>query len=117
MLNLLHRAEQRGETLCTEDVCASFQHTAVNMLVENTLRAAEDTGSKTLVVAGGVAANSHLRHHLSELCKKKGRALYIPPISLCGDNGAMVASQAYFELLDGKYAPSDLNAYAADFVE
>ncbi len=112
-INLLHNAEQKGEALVKEDVCASFRKAVVDMLSTNFLKAAEDTGAKTLVLAGGVSANKGLRARMEEECKKRGLHLFAPPLSLCGDNGAMVAAQGYFELLSGNTAGMDLNAVAS----
>lgn len=112
-INLLHNAEQKGETLNKQDVCASFRKAVVDMLSTNFLKAAEDTGAKTLVLAGGVSANKGLRARMEAECKKRGLTLYAPPLSLCGDNGAMVAAQGYFELLSGNTAGMDLNAVAS----
>ena len=75
--------------------------------------AAEELGYKALVIAGGVAANSVIRKDFMEAAEKKGLNLYIPPLSLCGDNAAMIASQAYYEYQAGHTAGSDLNAYAS----
>ena len=83
----------------------------VGCLTDNFLKAAEDLGYTTLVTAGGVSANSLLRRELEHLCKDK-YTLYMPEKSLCGDNGAMVGSQSYYEYLDGNIAESDLNAVA-----
>ena len=69
-----------------------------------------------LSVSGGVAANSHLRARLKEVTKKLGRSLFIPPISLCGDNAAMIAAAAYYNLQKGILADSSLNASAADSI-
>lgn len=113
VLNLLHNAEQKGEMLNRADVCASFRAAVVDMLTENFLKAAQDTGMKTLVLAGGVSANKGLRARLTAECEKKGLTLYAPPLSLCGDNGAMVAAQGYYELLAGHIAGPDLNAIAS----
>ncbi len=112
-INLLHNAEQKGETLKKEDVCASFRKAVVDMLAGNFLKAAEDTGAKTLVLAGGVSANKGLRQRMEAECKNRGLTLYAPPLSLCGDNGAMVAAQGYFELVSGNKAGMDLNAVAS----
>lgn len=112
-INLIHNAEQKGETLNKTDVCASFRKAVVDMLAGNFLKAAEDTGAKTLVLAGGVSANKGLRDRMERECKARGLALYAPPLSLCGDNGAMVASQGYFELQSGNVAGMDLNAVAS----
>ena len=113
VLNLLHNAEQKGEILSRADVCASFRAAVVDMLAENFLQAAQDTGMKTLVLAGGVSANKGLRARLTAECEKKGLTLYAPPLSLCGDNGAMVAAQGYYELIAGHTAGPDLNAIAS----
>ena len=67
---------------------------------------------KKLVLAGGVAANSHLRREMSAMCERIGVKLSVPPLSLCGDNGAMVAAAGYFAFLNGERAGTDLNASA-----
>lgn len=113
VINLLHNAQQKSEELNKADLCASFQHRVTGMLVENTLLAARDTGADTIVLAGGVSANSGLRAGMEAACADKGYRLFAPPLSLCGDNGAMVASQGYYELLAGNVAGSDLNAVAS----
>ncbi len=113
VLNRLHNAAQKGEELNHADLCASFQHTACGMLVENTMKAAVDLNCDTVVLAGGVAANSGLRAGMQAACEQHGKTLYIPPLSLCGDNAAMVASQGYYELLAGHTAGMDLNAVAS----
>ena len=79
----------------------------------NLLAAARDLGYKTLAVAGGVSANSGLRGKLSERCREEGLALYLPPLSLCGDNGAMIASQGYYEYCAGNLAGLGWNAVAS----
>ncbi len=112
VLNLLHNAEQRGMTVSLPDLAASFQKTVVDQLAGNLLRAADDTGAKTLVLAGGVSANSGLRSRMESECRKRGLALYRPPLELCGDNAAMVGAQAYYEYLAGTRAGLDLNAAA-----
>ena len=76
-----------------------------------------DRPDADLAVAGGVAANSHLRRRLTEVAKKLGRNIFIPPLSLCGDNGAMIAAQGYYEYLAGNLADSSLNASALDSIE
>ena len=112
VLNLLHNAEQRGMTVSLPDLAASFQKTVVDQLAGNLLRAADDTGAKTLVLAGGVSANSGLRSRMESECRKRGLSLYRPPLELCGDNAAMVGAQAYYEYLAGTRAGLDLNAAA-----
>ena len=117
VINRLHNAEQKGETLNRADLCASFQHRVTEMLVENTLQAAADTGADTIVLAGGVSANSGLRAGMEAACAKAGCRLYAPPLSLCGDNGAMVAAQGYYELMAGHTAGMELNAVASMSIE
>ncbi len=113
VINRLHNAEQKGEEINKADLCASFQATVTGMLTDNTLLAAEDLGATTIVLAGGVSANSGLRAQMEHTCKQRGYELYVPPLSLCGDNGAMVAAQGYYELLAGNTAGQDLNAVAS----
>lgn len=113
VLNTLHNAEQRGLTVHKADLCASFQARVTDMLVGNTLLAARDTGAKTVVLAGGVSANSGLRAGMAAACDEAGLSLYVPPLSLCGDNAAMVASQGYYEWQAGHVAGVDLNAVAS----
>ncbi len=112
VINLVHNSKQKGEELDINSLAASFQHTVADILVTRFLQAAEDFGYKTVAVAGGVAANSALRDMLIHRCEKKGIKLYIPPVSLCGDNAAMIGSQAYFEYLAGNTAGGELNATA-----
>ena len=74
--------------------------------------AIREYGYNTIVMAGGVAANSHLRAEVEKMCKKNGARLCMPSKSLCGDNGAMIGAQCYFEYLSGVRADTDLNAFA-----
>ena len=113
VINRLHNAEQKGEEINKADLCASFQHTVTELLVGNTMKAAADLGVDTIVLAGGVSANSGLRAGMETACAENGYGLYAPPLSLCGDNGAMVAAQGYYELLSGHTAGMELNAIAS----
>ena len=70
------------------------------------------TGYKKVVVAGGVAANSRIRRDFQQAAEAEGFELFVPPLKLCGDNGAMIGAQAYYEYLAGNTCGSDLNAYA-----
>lgn len=118
VLNLVHNAEQKGEELSAADVGASFINAVVDSLADNTVKAMEIYNEKTLVLAGGVSANSVLRKRMEELAKAHGWKLYLPDLSLCGDNGAMVGAQGYFEFINGKRAGMDLNGKAtADITE
>ena len=111
VINLIHNKQQKGEEIPVADVCASYRRAVVGCLTENFLKAADDLGYKTLVIAGGVSANSLLRRELERLCRDK-YDLYMPEKYLCGDNGAMVGAQGYYEYLAGHTAKSDLNAVA-----
>ena len=113
VINLVHNAEQKGEDINVNDLAASFQHTASDILTSKFIRAALDNGYKTIALAGGVAANSGLREMLTRQADLHDMKLYIPPISLCGDNAAMIGSQAYYEYLAGNIADSSLNAVAS----
>lgn len=118
VINLVHNATQKGEELNPADVGASFINGVVNCLADNTVKAMEMYDEKTLVLAGGVSANSVLRSRMESLAKEKNWDLYLPDLSLCGDNGAMVGAQGYFEYLNGTTANMDLNGKAtADITE
>lgn len=112
VLNLLHNAQQKGTPVSLPDLAASFQHTVVEILCDHTLKAAKETGAKTVVLAGGVSANSGLRSAMKERCEQAGLTLCFPPLSLCGDNAAMVGAQAYYEYCAGHTATMELNAVA-----
>ena len=112
-VNLVHNASQKGETVKPEDLGASFIKAVTDLLVSHTMEAAKDTGAKTLVLAGGVSANSRLRRVMKEECDKRGIKLFMPELKYCGDNAAMIASQGYYEYLNGKRADLPLNAVAS----
>ena len=112
-INLIHHAEQTGETLDLPSLCASFARGVSDSLVPRAVTAMQERGYRKLVAAGGVAANSRIRSDLEYAAAEAGVQLYIPPLRLCGDNGAMVGAQAYYEYLAGHTAGSDLNAYAS----
>ena len=111
-LNLIHHAEQVGEQLDIDSLCASFCAAVSDTLVPRVVMALQQTGRKKIAVAGGVAANSRIRRDILEAAKELGAEVYMPPLSLCGDNGAMIGAQAYYEYLAGNVADMDLNAYA-----
>ena len=118
VINLVHNATQKGEELNPADVGASFINGVVNCLADNTVKAMEMYNEKTLVLAGGVSANSVLRSRMEALAKEHNWDLYLPDLSLCGDNGAMVGAQGYFEFLNGQTATMSLNGKAtADITE
>ena len=111
-LNLIHHAEQVGEELDVNSLCAAFTAAVSETLVPRVVRALEETGYKKVAVAGGVAANSRIRHDILEAAGKLGVQVYMPPLKLCGDNGAMIGAQAYYEYCAGNVADMSLNAYA-----
>ena len=113
VINLVHNAEQKGEEIDRASLAASFTKAVSDSLVPRTMQAAKELGYDKIVVAGGVAANSRIRADLQRAADEAGAALFIPPLRLCGDNGAMVGAQAYYEFLAGHTAGSDLNAYAS----
>ena len=112
VINLAHNCEQKGEELDRASLAASFTKAVSDSLVPRTVRAAKELGYKKVVVAGGVAANSRIRADFKKAAEENGFELYIPPLKLCGDNGAMVGAQGYYEYLAGHTAGSELNAYA-----
>jgi N6-L-threonylcarbamoyladenine synthase len=117
VINLVHNATQKGEELNLNDIAASFQYTVCDILTSHAIKAAKDLNQTKLVVAGGVSANSGLRQMLKERCEKNNIELFIPHISLCGDNAAMIGSQAYYEYLSGNVADMSLNAVASLSIE
>ena len=110
VLNTIHAAEQRRQTVSTADIASSFTKSVKESVAKKIETALDRYGDRALVIAGGVAANSHLRDALRALCERKGVKFYTPPLSLCGDNGAMIAAQAYYEYLAGNLADGRLNA-------
>ena len=111
-LNLIHHAEQVGEELDIPSLCASFTAAVSDTLVPRVEQALVKTGHTKLAVAGGVAANSRIRRDMTAMAEKLGVSVYMPPLKLCGDNGAMIGAQAYYEYLAGNTADMSLNAYA-----
>ncbi|MFI3142102.1 MAG: tRNA (adenosine(37)-N6)-threonylcarbamoyltransferase complex transferase subunit TsaD [Clostridia bacterium] len=113
VINTIHNLSQKGESFEVKDLGASFLKAVVNCLCINTEKAMVDLGHKKLVLAGGVSANSVLRREMTTLCEKHGWEIYLPELSLCGDNAAMVGAQAYYEFEKGNIAELDLNAFAS----
>ena len=116
-INLLHRYEQLGLELPKSRFAARYTFEAVEAVAKKMDIATDRYGVKQIALCGGVAANSHLRHRLGALAKKKGVKLYTPPVSLCGDNAAMIGAQGYYEYIDGHLSDSSLNASASDGIE
>ena len=122
VINYAHNAEQAGRELNKADVAASFSRAVCSVLTEKATAAVNDLSEslgagKRLVVAGGVSANSVLRSYLARSAEENGFKLYLPPLSLCGDNAAMIAAQGYYEYLSGNVADETLNAYATKSIE
>ena len=111
-LNLIHHAEQVGEPLDIPSLCASFSAAVSDTLVPRMVLAMEQTSYRKVAVAGGVAANSRIRRDILAAAEALGAQVFMPPLSLCGDNGAMIGAQAYYEYLAGNVADMSLNAYA-----
>ena len=107
-INLHHNAQQKGEELVLEDLCASFQAAVMDILLVKTKKALEKYPVRSLVVAGGVAANQGLRERLAE--EIRDVEVIIPPLRLCGDNAGMIALAAAIEFEKGNFASLDLNA-------
>ena len=111
-LNLIHHAEQVGEELDIPSLCATFTAAVSDTMVPRVEQAIRQTGYKKIAVAGGVAANSRVRADILAAAEALGAQVYMPPLKLCGDNGAMIGAQAYYEYLAGNVADMGLNAYA-----
>lgn len=111
-INLVHNAAQKNEEVDKNDLAASFQASVIEVLVKKTMRAAKELGVKQLVLAGGVAANQGLREELTTTMNQElpNVELLIPPLSLCGDNAAMIGAAAYVEYNRQQFAGYDLNA-------
>ena len=112
VINLVHQAKQKGESLDEPSLAASFCKAVSDSLVPRSIDAAKTFGHSKIVVAGGVAANSRIRRDFENACEKAGLELFFPPLKLCGDNGAMIGAQGYYEYLSGNTTDLDLNAYA-----
>jgi len=111
-VNLVHNARQKGEELDRSSLAASVAAAISEELVPRAVEAAKRCGRRTLAACGGVAANKRIRADLERACAENGLRLFLPPLRLCGDNGAMIGSQAYYEYLAGARADMSLNAYA-----
>ena len=110
VLNAIHNARQKGETLDLRDLAASFAAAVSDSLVPRVMEANAMTGHHKIAVAGGVAANSRIRADLERACARAGAKLWLPPLSLCGDNAAMIASRGYYMYLKREFADLTLNA-------
>ena len=112
-INAVHNARQKGEEINDADLAASFRQAVVSFLVDRAMLAAREMGLKKMALAGGVSANSLLRREMEAACRREGIELYLPALSLCGDNAAMIGSAAYYRLRRGEIADLTLNARPA----
>lgn len=108
VVNYLHKIEQRGEKVDKQGVAFSFQKRAIDMLVGNAIRACKELKYSTIVIAGGVGANKYLREEMQRQANCIGAKAVYPPLKLCTDNAAMIASEARV-LIAGGVRPSDLD--------
>ena len=116
-INLLHRFEQSERELDRALFAARYTYEAVEAVAKKIDMALERYPGMDFALSGGVAANSHLRARLAEVCKKRGVRMLMPAVSLCGDNGAMIAAQGVYEYKCGNIADSSLNASALDSIQ
>ena len=112
VMNLINNSRQKGEEVDMNSVAACFQETITDILSDKFIAAAKALNYKQIALAGGVAANSRLREKIAEKAKENQMEFFVPELSLCGDNAAMIGCQAYYEYLAGNVADMSLNAYA-----
>ncbi len=105
VINLHHKMPYINKA----DLCASFQKSVTETLMENVEKAVKQTHTKTIVLAGGVSSNSYIRKEFLEL-EGKGIKVYMPDLKLCTDNAAMIASAGYYNYIAGIRDNLDLNA-------
>ena len=112
VINYVHNEQAKGNDINRADVANSFQHAAIDVLVDKALKATNKLGYKTIAVSGGVGANGYLRSALMEKVKDKGIKLVLPEKRYCTDNGAMIAAEGYLQYKIKNFADLDLNAKA-----
>ncbi len=117
VINLAHNAEQKGEALDHTALAAGFCKAVVDTFVPRLSLAIDQTGVTQVVCAGGVAANSWLRRALEDMAARKQVDLFLPPLSLCGDNAAMIGAQAFYEFQAGNVGDTTQNAYATAAID
>lgn len=112
VLNYLNQMKLKKETISIEDVAASFQMSVIDVLSEKTFRLLKETKKNKLVIAGGVAANSGIRDVFTKKAIENDIELYIPTITLCTDNAAMIGSAGYYSYISGNKSMLDLKVDA-----
>lgn len=116
VVNLMHNAEQKGESVNKADLAAAFQHSVVQTLSKKAVAAADKYNMKTLALAGGVSANTALRETLQADCDRTGLRFCRPDMRFCTDNAAMIACQGYYRMKKGERSDLDLNPSAESFL-
>ena len=111
VLNFVNKSKMTNSTFKNEDLAASFQQAVSDVLLFKTIKACNELNIKKLALAGGVSANSFLRESMEKACEENNIEIFIPPLNLCTDNAAMIASAAYFEYIKQNFANLTLNAY------
>ena len=114
VINLAHNEEQRGNKINEADLSASFQKVAIESITTKVRKAIVDKGIKTVILAGGVAANQGLRKEMTKVAEELNVNLSIPPMKYCTDNATMIAAAGYFAYLDGRRADLTLNSKSQD---
>lgn len=114
VINLVHNEEQRGNEINKADLATSFQTVAVESIINKVRKAIVDKKVKTVIVAGGVAANQGLRYAMEKLTSELNVELSIPPMKYCTDNATMIAAAGYYAYLDGRRADLTLNSKSQD---
>lgn len=108
VINLVHNEKQRGNEINKYDLCKSFQDVVVDVLTKKTMKAVKEYKVKSLLVAGGVSANSFIRDRLKELCDEENVELLVPELKHCTDNAAMIGAAAYKMYLKKEFSSYDL---------
>ncbi|MBO5067377.1 MAG: tRNA (adenosine(37)-N6)-threonylcarbamoyltransferase complex transferase subunit TsaD [Clostridia bacterium] len=112
VINYVHNQQEKGVEINKADVASSFQHSAIDVLIEKALKAADKCGYKTIAVSGGVGANGYLRTALTDAVKGKDIKLVLPEKRYCTDNGAMIGAEGYLQYKKRNFAHLTLNASA-----